>query len=86
MKRKPRSQLTTGAKWYWPIDLSWYDQTRVLLPAEEEAFNKIANRPQRLRRTYINAAVRLRLCRLVTPLSDCLDAFGASKISRTSAR
>jgi integrase len=83
MKRKPRSQLTTGAKWYWPIDLSWYDQTRVLLPAEEEAFNKIANRPQRLRRTYINAPARLTLYRLVTPLSDCLDAFGASKISRT---
>lgn len=83
MKRKPRSQLNADAEWYWPIDLSWYDQTRVLLPAEEEAFNEIANRPQHLRRTYINAPVRLRLCRLVTPLNDCLDAFGASKISRT---
>jgi len=83
MKRKPRPQDTGGHEWAWPVALSQYDQTRVLFPAEEEALNKIANRPQRQRRTYINEQIRLKLCRLVTPLNDCLEAFGATRISRT---
>lgn len=81
MKRKHNS--LTARVWSWPVVLSQYDQTRVFFPAEEEALNKIANRPQRLRRTYINASIRKRLSRLVTPLNDCLEALYATKIART---
>lgn len=82
MKRKHNS-LPTARVWSWPVVLSQYDQTKVFFHAEEEALNRIANRPQRLRRTYINESIRKRLSRLVTPLNDCLEALSATKIART---
>jgi integrase len=82
LKRK-HNPPPTAVAWSWPVVLSQYDQTKLFFPAEAEALHKIANRPQRLRRTYINQSVRKRLSRLVTPLNDCLEAVYATKIART---
>ena len=81
MKRKHNS--LTARVWSWPVVLSQYDQTKLFFPTEEEALNKIANRPPRLRRTYINASIRQRFSRLVPPLHDCLEALSATKIAST---
>ena len=83
MRRRACLQDVSVSEWSWPVDLSRYDRSPGFYPGEEEALARIRHRPRRSRCTYINEPIRLKLHRLIVPVHDSLNVFGATRLAHT---
>lgn len=85
MNHKTDSPETPIVRWSWPVDVKLYDRTPTLYRQEEELLIALSLRPRRgPRAIYINKAIHSSLERLLTPVRDCLNAIGATRLAHTA--